>query len=79
MSHVVKVIYQKDVFVPIEPLTLPEDLEVEITLRRSVSVTPKIADVEQKTAILQQIVQWMQTNPLPVNAPHFTLEELLEH
>lgn len=78
MSQVLKAIYQNGAFVPLEPLNLPEDSEVEITVRSSALVAPKINDVAQKTAVLQRIVQRMQANPLPAGAPHFTREELHE-
>lgn len=78
MSQVLKAIYQNGAFVPLEPFSLPEDSEVEIIVRNTTLIAPKVTDVAQKVAVLQQVVQSMQANPLPSNAPRFAREELHE-
>ena len=78
MSQVLKAIYQNGTFVPLEPFDMPEDSQVEITVRSSALIAPKITDEKQKAAVLRQVVQSMQANPLPADAPHFTRQELHE-
>jgi hypothetical protein len=78
MSQRVKAVYHKGAFVPQLPFSLPEDTEVELTIDDPFTVPPEITDPEQRTRFIEEIVRSMQSNPIPVNAPRFTREELHE-
>ena len=39
---------------------------------------PEITEAEERAKMIEAIVRSMQANPLPLNAPHFTRDELHE-
>jgi predicted DNA-binding antitoxin AbrB/MazE fold protein len=78
MSQRVRAIYQNGAFIPLEPFDLPEDSEVELTIRSPYVIAPKLTESSERAAVLHEIVRNMQANPLPVDALSMTREELHE-
>ena len=78
MTQTVKVIYQHGAFVPLEPLHLPENTEIEITIRDPLIIPSTISDPSKKLDVMRDLIRSMQKNPIPSNAPKFTRDELHE-
>ena len=78
MKTTVKAIYRKGVFVPTTECDFPEDTEVEVSRRRPRIIPAEITDPEEKKRHLQAVVARMQENPIPLDAPRFTREDLHE-
>jgi hypothetical protein len=57
---------------------LPEGNEVELFIQPSPVVSPPISDRETKQRLLKSLIEQMQQNPIPLNAPQFTREMLHE-
>jgi hypothetical protein len=53
-------------------VTLLEDIQIES------SIPPEITAPEERSRVIDEIVRSMQSNPIPVDAPRFTREELHE-
>ena len=57
---------------------LPEGAEVELLIQSPLIVSLPISNPDTKRHFLQELVERMQQNPIPLNAPHFTREMLHE-
>ncbi|MGI2906451.1 antitoxin family protein [Tolypothrix sp. VBCCA 56010] len=77
MPHV-KAIYRNGAFVLQTPCNLAEGTEVELFIQSPQVVSPSISDAETKQRFLKSLVERMQQNPIPSNAPRFTREMLHE-
>ena len=74
-----KAIFRNGAFVPQAPCDLPEETEVELTVRESGVTPPRVTDPEERKRIMEELVQNMRANPIPAEAPRrFTREELHE-
>lgn len=81
MLEVVKTVYRNGVFIPKTPVDLPEDTEIEIVVEKkgaSVSTDESNLSTEERSRLLKQLVERMQKNPVPLNAPRFNREELYD-
>jgi hypothetical protein len=52
--------------------------EVELLIQSPQVVSPPISVAETKQRFLKSLIERMQQNPIPPNAPHFTREMLHE-
>jgi predicted DNA-binding antitoxin AbrB/MazE fold protein len=78
MPQSLRAIYRNGAFIPQTAFELPEGTEVELLVQSSQITSPSIADVERKRQFLRALVERMQQNPIPLNAPHFTRDSLHE-
>ena len=76
MPHSVKAVYHKGVFVPQEPCNIPEGLEVELIIQGPLLLPPEIKEAEERKQILRIIVERMQQNIIPTEAPRLAREAL---
>jgi uncharacterized phage protein gp47/JayE len=73
-----KAIYRSGTFILQTACDLPEGVEAELFVQSPQVATPAIADIDTKQNFLKQLVERMQQNPIPANAPHFTRDMLHE-
>lgn len=78
MPHTMKAVYRNGAFILQTACNLPEGSEVELLIQSTTVVSPPISDVETKQRFLTSLIERMQQNPIPLNAPHFTREMLHE-
>jgi predicted DNA-binding antitoxin AbrB/MazE fold protein len=78
MPQTLKAIYRNGTFVLQTACDFPEGTEVEISVQSAQVVPPKIADIAARQACLKLLVERMQQNPIPLNAPRFTRDVLNE-
>lgn len=78
MPQVLRAIYHNGAFVVQTEFNLPEGTEVELLVQPLQVMSPPISDPETKRELLKSLVERMQQNPIPVNAPQFTREILHE-
>ena len=78
MHQAIKAIYRNGAFILQTAFELPEGTEVELLIQSSQVVSPSISDLETKRQFLKSLVERMQHNPIPLNAPRFTREMLHE-
>jgi predicted DNA-binding antitoxin AbrB/MazE fold protein len=78
MPQALKAIYHNGTFIIQSAFNLPEGTEVELLIQPSHVVSPPISDVETKQRFLKSLIERMQQNPIPLNAPQFTREMLHE-
>jgi predicted DNA-binding antitoxin AbrB/MazE fold protein len=76
MPPTLKAVYRNGTFILETACNLREGYEVELLIQSSSVVSPPISDVESKQHFLNLLISRMQQNPIPLNAPHFTLEML---
>ena len=79
----VRATYHNGAFIPAVPITLPEETEVELVIEPApaeIAATSStfITDPAERARKLREVVERMQNNPVPSNAPRFTREELHE-
>ncbi|GAA6620109.1 antitoxin family protein [Scytonema sp. NUACC26] len=78
MPHALKAIYRNGTFILERSCDLPEGAEVELLIQSPQTVLPLIADPSTKQRFLQALIERMQQNPIPLNAPRLTREMLHE-
>ncbi|NEQ32587.1 MAG: antitoxin family protein [Leptolyngbya sp. SIO4C5] len=78
MAQALKAVYRNGTFVLQTAVELPEGTEVELLVRPASMAAPSIADAAAKRQFLAALVQRMQQNPIPVNAPRLTRDSLHE-
>lgn len=78
MPQALKAIYRNGAFILQTDFELPEGTEVELLIQSPQVVLPPIPDVETKQQFLKSLVERMQQNPIPLDAPRFTQEMLHE-
>jgi predicted DNA-binding antitoxin AbrB/MazE fold protein len=76
MSPALKAIYRNGAFIVQTTCDLPEGAEVELYIQPSSIVSPPISDPETKQRFLKSLIERMQQNPIPRNAPRLTQEML---
>lgn len=76
MEQLLKAIYREGKFIPVDPCDLPDDSEVELLVRGPVATPPPVTDGDERSRILREVTDRMRANPLPVDAPRFSREEL---
>jgi len=77
MSQTLKATYLNGTFVLQAAGNLPEGAEVELSIQLP-QIVSLPADAETKKLLLKSIVERMQQNPIPLDAPHFTRDLLHE-
>lgn len=78
MPQALKAIYRNGAFILQTAFELPEGTEVELLVQSPQVVSPPISDLETKRQFLKLLIERMQHNPIPPNAPRFTREMLHE-
>ncbi len=79
MQDTLRAIYRNGAFVPVVPCNLPEETEVEVVVREEFHLLPPLeSDPKERERIKRDLIERMQSNPIPANAPRFTREELHE-
>lgn len=78
MTQALKAVYQNGAFVLRSECDLPEGTEVELLVQSPQIVPPSISDPAAKQRLLKALVEKMQQNPIPQNAPYFTRDMLHE-
>lgn len=78
MPQALKAIYRNGAFILQTACDLPEGAEVELFIQSAQIVSPPISDAETKQRFLKSLIERMQQNPIPLNAPRFTREMLHE-
>jgi len=74
----IRAVFRDGKFVPVEPCSLPESQEVELTVQSPRIVAPSIAEPAQRAQVMEELVARMKANPLPANAPKLTRDQLHE-
>ncbi|APB34771.1 hypothetical protein GlitD10_2435 [Gloeomargarita lithophora Alchichica-D10] len=77
-QQALKAIYRNGTFILQSAFELPEGTEVELLVQSPHAVSPLLSSVEVKKQFLKSLVERMQQNPIPLNAPHFTRDMLHE-
>lgn len=73
-----RAVFRDGAFVPQTPCDLPNNSEVELSLRGpSISQAP-VQDKDERASILRQVTQRMRENALPVAASTLTRDSLHE-
>ena len=78
MSQIIKAVFHNGAFVPQQPCNLPEGAEVELIVHRPHILPPQEPDPEERKRIIKRMLERIEQNPIPVDSPHFTREELHE-
>ena len=77
MDTIVNAVFRNGVFIPTTNCDLPENAEVQVTVRGS--TTPQVAaDPAERAKIRREVLEMMRQNPIPADAPRFTREQLHE-
>lgn len=78
MPQALKAIYRNGTFILQTAFELPEGTEVELLIQSPQVVPPPIVDLETRQQFLKSLIERMQQNPIPMNAPRFTRDMLHE-
>ncbi len=78
MDTIVNAVFRNGVFVPTNECDFPENMEVQVIVRRSTTAPQVVADPEERARIRREVVERMMANPIPADAPRFTREQLHE-
>ncbi|HAX76406.1 MAG TPA: DUF104 domain-containing protein [Cyanobacteria bacterium UBA11372] len=78
MPYALKAIYRNGTFILQTPCNLPEGAEVDLVIQSPQVVVPQITDLATKQRFLRELIERMQQNPIPLNAPKLTREMLHE-
>lgn len=78
MPQALKAIYRNGTFILQTAFKLPEGTEVELVVQLPQGVSPPIADAETKRQFLKSLIERMQQNPIPMDAPRFSRDMLHE-
>ena len=78
MKRTITATYRGGVFYPDDPCDLPEGAMVEVRELANGVRPPLETDPEERRRIMSELVKRMTENPLCVNAPRFTRDELHE-
>jgi predicted DNA-binding antitoxin AbrB/MazE fold protein len=78
MPHRLRAVYQEGVFVPKERCEIPEGSEVELIVQGPLTLPPEVKETAERKHLLRMVIERMQHNPLPVDAPRLTREALHE-
>lgn len=78
MPQALKAVYRSGTFILQTACNLPEGIEVELFVQSIQVVPPRITDIAARQNFLKLLVERMQQNPIPSNAPRFTRDMLHE-
>jgi len=76
MSHLMNAVYRNGTFIPDESCDLPENARVSLFVQGPFVTGPEVSDAVERAAILRQLTERMTGNPLPIESPRFTRDEL---
>lgn len=72
-----QLLYRQGALVPENPCDLPDGAKVLISIHQDSMLTPpEVAEPEERTRILRELVGRMRRNPVPHDAPRFTRDEM---
>jgi predicted DNA-binding antitoxin AbrB/MazE fold protein len=72
MSSALKAVYRNGMFILQTSCNLPEGAEVELWVQSPQVVPPTIVNPIAKQEFLKALVERMQQNPIPLQAPQMT-------
>ena len=78
MPQALKAVYRSGTFILQTACNLPEGIEVELFVQSAQVASPRITDIAARQNFLKLLVERMQQNPIPSNAPRFTRDTLHE-
>jgi predicted DNA-binding antitoxin AbrB/MazE fold protein len=78
MSQRLRATYRSGIFVPESPCDLPEGAAVDLTVHGLALLPPEVTDPEERQRILAGMIERMQKNPIPPEAPPLDRESLHE-
>ena len=78
METIVKAVFRNGVFVPTSACDVPENTEVAVLVQGPTIIPPSVTDPEERSRIRREVVERMRKNPISVDAPQFTREQLHE-
>ncbi len=78
MPQALKAIYHSGTFILQTACHLPEGTEVELFFKSPQVIPPKITEITARQNFLRLLVERMQQNPIPSDAPQFTRDQLHE-
>jgi predicted DNA-binding antitoxin AbrB/MazE fold protein len=78
MPQALKAVYRSGTFILKTACNLPEGVEVELFVQSAQVAPPRITDIAARQNFLKLLVERMQQNPIPPNAPCFTRDMLHE-
>lgn len=79
MENFVRAVYTQGAFIPESPCDLPDGTEVVLDVQRTNRVRPpEVASPEERQSIIRSVVERMKANPLPLDAPHLTRDQMHE-
>ncbi|MFB2982803.1 antitoxin family protein [Microseira sp. BLCC-F43] len=78
MPFALKAIYRNGTLILQTPCNLPEGAEVDLFIQSPQIAVPPITDLATKQRFLTELIDRMQRNMIPANAPKLTREMLHE-
>ena len=78
MSQRLRATYRGGIFVPESPCDLPEGAAVDLTVHGPLLLPPEVTDPEERGRILARMMERMQQNLIPHDAPPLDRESLHE-
>lgn len=78
MPQALKAVYRSGTFILQTACNLPEGVEVELFVQSTRVTPPQVTDITARQNFLKLLVERMQQNPIPANAPRFTRDMLHE-
>ena len=69
MSQRLRATYQGGIFVPETPCDLPEGTGVDLIVHGATLLPPEVTDPDERERILAGMIERMQKNPIPLDAP----------
>jgi hypothetical protein len=79
MATLVKAAFEHGAFLPETPCDLPDGARVVLAIERLDNVRqPEEPCPAERKRILREVVERMQRNPVPLDSPRFTRDELHE-
>ena len=78
MAQRLRAVFHEGHFIPTESCDIPDGAEVNLTVDVPHIVPPRVEDPESRRRIIAGMVERMHKNPLPVDAPRVTRDQLHE-
>ncbi len=78
MSRRLRATYRSGIFVPESACDLPEGAAVDLTIHGPIFLRPEVTDPEERKRILAGMIERIQKNPIPPDAPPLDRESLHE-
>jgi predicted DNA-binding antitoxin AbrB/MazE fold protein len=78
MAQRLKATFHDGAFIPQQHCDFADGAEVEIVVYDATLLPAQEQDPEEKSRILNEVVESMRQNPFPPNSPRFTREDMHE-